>query len=180
MNKFSALLLIIVMLVTTVISNFALAETGEQYLLPKFGFMAVDLNDADPLFSLGVLYGYGITDTVTLEGEVNLGFTGGGYKSKDAQGAVFDTGEYFIWTAAGYGVYRHSFADRFYFKGKLGLLYENVERKGDQSSDTGTGFGFAGGVGAGFVIGESLTLEAEITGIDEDIIFYSVGIHYPF
>lgn len=157
------------------------ADRGDQYVLGKFGFMSVDLNDADPLFSLGALYGYGITPEITVEGELNLGLIGGEYKQKNAQGQTFEKGDYRIWTLAGYGVYRFPLSDVAYLKGKLGLLYENVKRSGDLiGGDTSNGFGLAGGIGAGTQVIKGLTAEAEITGIDQDIIFYSLGLHYAF
>jgi opacity protein-like surface antigen len=142
--------------------------------------MSIDLNNADPLMSLGALYGYGITPEITVEGELNLGLVGGEYKQKNAAGDVFEEGDYRIWTLAGYGVYRFPLSDVAYIKGKLGLLFENVKRSGELEDDSATGFGLAGGIGAGTQVIEGLTLEAEITGIDEDIIFYSLGLHYAF
>lgn len=163
------------------IAGSAMADRGDQYLLPKLGFMSVDLNDADPLFSLGILYGIGITHAITFEGEVNLGISGGKYNRKDASNIVLEAGEYKIWTVAGYGVYRFPIQDYLYLKGKAGLLYENIERTSEMGDgETATGFGFAGGIGVGVIFGQKLTLELEATGIDESIIFYSIGFHYPF
>ena len=163
------------------------ADAGDQYLLPKLGYMSVDLNNADPIFSLGVLYGYGITSGFSVEGELNLGLSGGEYDNTLSSGTRL-LGEYSIWTLATYGVYRYPLTNVIFLKGKLGILYENIERDGAQTPAAGTplpdnskttGFGAAGGLGVGFVIKES-TLEFEVTGIDKDIIFYSVGINYSF
>jgi hypothetical protein len=157
------------------------ADRGDQYLLPKIGFMSIDLNEADPLFSAGLLYGYGITPSITIEGEVNLGISGGEYTRKDGNNVEIEKGEYNIWTTAAYGVYRLPFQDVAYLKAKAGGLYENVERTSDTAEEeTATGFGFAGGLGLGVIFAQKLTLELEVTGIDESIIFYSLGVHYPF
>lgn len=171
----------VVTLVIMAHSVTAWADRGDQYLLPKFGIMTVNLNNADNLYSLGVLYGYGLTPEVSVEGEVNLSLTGGDYKRKDATGSVIESGKYKVWTVAGYGVYRYPFTETAYLKGKLGLLYENVDRSANiGEGHTAKAFGVAGGIGAGILIRGNLTIEAEITGIDKDIIFYSLGVHYPF
>ena len=183
MNK----IIISLLFVLAIFCELSYADAGDQYLLPKLGYMSVDLNDADPIFSLGVLYGYGITSGFSVEGELNLGLSGGEYDKTLSSGTRLQ-GEYSIWTLAAYGVYRYSVTDVIFLKGKLGILYENIERDGTQTPSAGTplsdnrkttGFGAAGGLGVGFIIKDS-TLEFEVTGIDEDIIFYSIGINYSF
>lgn len=172
---------LLVFILTSSVAATAMADRGNQYLLPKLGFMSIGLNDAKPLFSGGLLYGYGLTSSITIEGEVNLGFSGGGYERKDSSATVYDSGNYKIWTVAGYGVYRLPILDYAYLKAKLGVLYENIERTSDFGlSDTATGVGLAGGLGLGVIAAKKLTFELEATGIDADIIFYSLGIHYPF
>lgn len=143
----------------------SVADRGDQYLLPKFGFMSVQLNNADPLYSVGVMYGYGITPEITVEAEFNMGVAGG-----DS-----DRGAYDIWTLAGYGVYRYPVTDSGYIKAKIGLLHESVSL--DQS--TVAAQGGAGGIGYGFRYGQTI-FELEATMIDQDIIFYSLGVNYPF
>lgn len=177
MKKF----LIFIFILLDLITDSTLADRGDQYLLPKVGFMSVDLNNADPLYSIGILYGYGLTPAITFEAEANLGISGGKYSRKDVTGVVVENGEYNIWTIAGYGVYRFPIQDYFYLKGKAGLLYENIERTSDiGAGDTATGSGFAGGLGLGVIFAQKFTIELEATGIDESIIFYSLGFHYPF
>ena len=170
------------MLLATLVANSAWADRGDQFLLAKVGFMSVDLNNADLLYSVGALYGYGITPDITAEAEVNLGLLGGAYKRKDSAGTVLESGDYRVSTLAGYGVYRLPVTESVYLKGKLGLLYENVARSSDlsQGAKTARDFGVAGGVGAGARIANAFTLELEITGIDADILFYSAGLHYVF
>lgn len=143
----------------------AYADRGDQFVIPKVGFMSVDLNNADPLFSLGVMYGYGFTPKITFEGELNVGVAGG--KS--------DIGDYKIWTLAGYGVYRYPITDANYIKAKIGLLYENIE-VGRFSADDQA---LAGGIGYGFKV-KTTIIELEATIIDADIVFYSMGVNYPF
>ncbi len=168
-------------------SHTSFADSGDQYLLPKIGIMSVELNEADSLTSIGLLYGYGISAKFTLEAELNASITGGKYDRTLNTGSRLK-GEYTVWTIAGYGVYRLPITNRFFFKGKLGLLYENIERDGiqvtsgglEQSDDkTSTGLGFAAGLGFGFNL-DPIIIENEMTVIDDEIIFYSVGINYTF
>ncbi len=159
---FVLLLSVITSVITT---GIACADRGDQYLIPKVGFMAVGLNGADPLYSLGVMYGYGITPEITAEAEINVGLVGG----------ESDLGDYEIWTVAGYGVYRHPITDTDYIKAKIGLLYEDIEVASGSASDNGV----AGGLGYGFRVNTTI-IELEATIIDEDIIFYSMGVNYPF
>ncbi len=166
------------MLVLAACGGNAWADRGDQYVLGKFGIMSVKLNSADTLGSIGLLYGYGITPEITIESELNLGLFGGKYEQTNNAGVVFEKGDYRVYTLAGYGVYRAPLTDVAYVKGKLGLLYENVKRSGQLSNKTSKGFGLSGGVGAGTRIADALTLEGEITGIDKDIIFFSIGLHY--
>jgi hypothetical protein len=162
----------------------AWADRGDQYVLGKLGFMSVKKNNAETLGSIGALYGYGLTPAITLESEINLGLFGGKYEQKNPNDPIpYEKGNYRIWTVAGYGVYRFLFSDVTYLKGKLGLLYENVIRSSGKlklGDDIAKGFGLAGGVGLGTRIADALTLEGEITGIDKDIVFFSLGLHYAF
>ena len=156
--------LLFILLFFILTSGFTYADSGDQFLIPKVGFMSVDLNNADLLYSVGLLYGYGITPGITVEGELNLGVSGG--KS--------DIGDYKIWTVAAYGVYRHMLTSTDYLKAKVGVLYENVEAT-SKATDTGP----AGGLGFGFKVNKTI-IELEATTIDQDIVFYSVGINHPF
>jgi hypothetical protein len=170
----------IVLMILSGCVGVAHADRGDQYLLGKVGIMTIDVNDASPLISLGALYGYGITPEITVEGEVNLGLIGGEYKQKNTAGETFEKGEYRIWTLAGYGVYRYPISEQAYLKGKAGLLFESVKRSGKYEDGDSNGFGVAGGIGFGILVVPKLTLEGEVTGIDEDILFFSVGANYSF
>ncbi len=185
MKKLIQLLSLVVLFVNT---QLLYAESGGMYLLPKLGFMKVDLTNAKDLGSLGVLFGYGITKNISFEAELNASFNvfnsswgGGEYEIPDEGGGFKNKGAYKIWTIAGYGVYRVPVFKNFYLKGKLGILYENVERTdivatGETTNDTGV----AGGLGMGFYMGKKVTMELEATLIDKDITFYSLGLHIRF
>lgn len=170
----------------SVISNMSHADAGDQYLLPKVGSMSVDLNNANALSSIGLLYGYGINPEWTVEGELNSGVSGGEYDRVLGSGTRLE-GEYTVWTLAGYAVYRYPVIESVFLKAKLGVLYENIERDGTQTigstiqvdDNNSKGFGAAGGIGIGFLVKRTI-LELEITGIDEDIIYYSLGINFTF
>lgn len=155
------------------------AEWGDNYAMGKIGIMDVDLNSADPLLSFGVLAGIGLTQQFSLEAEYNLSLTGGDYTI--ASNPTPEEGDYRIWTAAIYGAFRFPFNNTAYAKLKLGTLYENIERTSDiNAAKTSAGFGAAGGLGLGILAGKVLTLELELTSIDQDILFLTVGAHYRF
>ena len=164
----------VILLLSVTLSVTAYAGKGDQYLLPKVGIMTIDLDSADSLYSIGALYGYGLSPELTVEGEINLGLTGGDYSTS------VDNGDYRVWTVAGYGVYRYPVTKTGYLKGKLGLLYESIDRSGQFSDSSSTGFGLAGGIGGGYILQNGSIFELEATVIDQDIIFFSLGINYPF
>ncbi len=168
------LFLISAIVLSTFAAGVARADYGDQYLMAKVGVMFLDINDADDLMTVGLIYGFGVTENITLEGEYNTTVSGGEYD------IVTDEGEFSVWTLAAYGVYRHSFTDAIYLKAKLGILHEEVDRDGLIDSKTTSDTGGAGGLGLGFVVGESLTVEAEYTIVEEDIQFFNVGLHYAF
>ncbi|MFV2056756.1 MAG: outer membrane beta-barrel protein [Thiohalomonadales bacterium] len=180
--------LLLFILLSAIYASPVLSAAGDKYILPKFGIMSIDLKNADPLISFGVMLGFGLSVNFSFELEYNIGFSGGDYEETVlGDPANIKTGFYRVDTGAGYLVYRHPISQKSYFKTKLGLLYENVERTESgtlnpeitdviSSNDTGV----AGGLGIGWYVGERLTLDVEMTVIDKDIIFYSLGTHYRF
>lgn len=158
------------------------AARGDQFLLPKLGFMDIQINDPSLLLSAGLLYGVGLTNRVSVEAEVNIGLSGGEYEKRDATtGAVVEKGSYQVSTLAAYGAYRLPLWKEGYAKTKLGVLYEQVRRELEQSeSREDSDFGLAGGIGFGARLLNKFTLELEATVIDKDIIFYSLGTHVSF
>jgi len=160
-------------------ANAALADLGDQYALAKIGAMAINKNDADPVLALGGIYGIGLSPSFTFEAEFSISLGQGGEYVDEENG---DEGQYDIWTIAGYVAYRYPFNDTVYLKLKGGIVYEDVERSGLKSNSRSTGVGAAGGGGLGFVLdfGHPVMLELEATATEKDIIFYSLGMTYPF
>lgn len=186
---------LLIVFILSINSHLVYANAGDMYLLPKLGFMKVDLTNAEDLASLGLLYGVGLSKNISFEAELNASlnvfndsWSGGEYELTNADGDLTNKGSYQIWTLAGYAVYRVPVFKSFYLKGKLGVLYENVERtetipdpntgkiEGETTNDTGV----AGGLGFGFYMGKRVTMELEATLIDKDITFYSLGLHIRF
>lgn len=166
------------------LTQFCFADVGDQYLLPKAGVISINVGDVDPLYSVGLMYGYGLEKRISAEAEVNYGFGGGQYSSA-GNGSANEKGHYRVLTLAGYGVYRYPVTRVLYAKFKLGLLHEHlyrtIERVGvGDSQKTVVDTGLAGGFGAGYVFDDRSTGELEVTIIDQDILFLSVGWHYRF
>ena len=160
----------------------AFAHRGDQFLLPKFGIMDIQINNPTPLWSVGLLYGYGLSNRMSVEVEANFGFSGGEYEKRDpVTGTIVEKGTYNVSTLAPYGVYRYPLWQGGYIKTKLGLLYENVSRELEsEGKREESDFGLAGGLGFGVMVIKQFTLELEATVIDKDIIFYSLGTHINF
>lgn len=169
---------LIVLLILLLANSLAYAKRGDQYLLPKFGFMDIDKYDPEPLWSIGLMYGIGLTNRLSIEAEVNSGFQGGEHINTVSN----QKSEYEVWTTAAYGVYRFPMWQGGYIKAKAGMLYENVVSNNLESREKkeDTDFGLAGGAGVGVSIMNRFTLEIEATVIDKDIIFYSLGTHFQF
>jgi len=177
-SRWTIPILIANLLVLCLLSVNAYADAGDQYGLAKIGVMSINKNNADPVLALGGIYGIGLSPSFTFEAELSISLGVGG-KYIDDNG---DEGQYGIWTGAGYVAYRYVFNDTVYLKLKGGVVYENVERSGLKSKSTSTGVGLAGGAGLGFILdfGHPVMLELEATATEKDIIFYSLGMTYPF
>jgi len=160
------------------VTNYAYADLGDQYGLAKIGAMAINKNDADPALALGAIYGIGLSPSFTFEAEFSISLGVGGEYVSDTG----DEGQYDIWTVAGYVAYRYPFNDTVYLKLKGGIVYEDVQRSGLETNSKSTGVGAAGGGGLGFVLnlGQPVMLELEATATEKDIIFFSLGMTYPF
>lgn len=145
--------------------SFAADKSG-GFIGLKSGNMDVDLSAADVDTPLGFVIGY-------------QGQSGGGleleYNKADVNfivnGRVI-TADFS--TLAFYGTYR-SEGDVF-FKGKLGLLREEIENGFGSTTDSG----LSAGVGLGFRLGDAASLELEYTFIEADVNYFSAGLNLHF
>lgn len=138
---------------------YAQSQSG-AYWGGTVGLMDVDLPGVDNPVNLGIRGGYTLPSGWGFEAEFTNSVISG-------EAGVFDDEDMDIMTLAGYGTYR-SYGD-IYFKGRLGLLFEDVEVGNFSDDDTGISLG--GGVGINF--SPNLNFELEYTLIENDIAFWS-------
>lgn len=160
--------------------NTAWCDSGDQYALLKVGSMFIDKSGANNLTAIGGIYGVGLSPAFTAEGEFSIGLDGGEY----AQNKNGNTGDYEIYTLAAYLAYRYVLSESIYAKLKAGLAYENVKNSiVGQGSTVEEGFGAVGGLGLGLVLtldNKPMMLEFELTRIETDVLFVTLGATYPF
>jgi len=176
---------------TTVLSmalaSVAFAETptsseasheGRSYIGVKGGPMiighGIPFNDDGVL--LGVLYGYDFPDNgIAIEGEFNTTVS-------KATSDLDDYGDLGVTTLAVYCAYRSS--GRFYFKAKIGLLYEYLTSSVSGGSITidvdGPGMAVSIGLGGGMHVTDHLSAEIEYTMVEADIGYASLGLNWAF
>ncbi|MFI2811445.1 outer membrane beta-barrel protein [Microbulbifer sp. M83] len=143
-----------------VCSSAANAEGG--YWGATAGLMTVDANTVDDPINFGLRGGYTFSSGWGFEGEFTDSLISGEADAFDGRDIDVD-----IQTLGGYATYR-SFGD-VYFKGRLGLIYEDVSVGGYSSDDTGISVG--GGIGLN--LSPNTNVEFEYTMIEEDVNFWS-------
>ena len=176
----------ILLLSSTLLSSQCLAAAGDQYSLPKMGFMTIDVDNADSLLTIGFMLGFGMTQNISIETEANYGFSGGEFRNENKN----IQGDYRIATVAAYGVYRLAWGEVGYLKLKGGVHAEQITKNSEyitppapgasNESSKNSEIGFAGGLGVGGKLDNHLTMELELTGIDQKIRLLTLGMHYGF
>ena len=149
------------------------------YLGIKGGIMSNDAQFADNALNIGVYGGYNLLG----EGARTPKNLGGGTLSVEGDFTVTaikgDAGIYGDWnimTLAAYAAYRFPLQNNFYLKGKAGARWIDIDTDLPvrwNGTDTGGTFG----IGAGVKL-NSGTLEAELTIIENDITFLSLGYFF--
>ena len=121
--------------------------------------------------SVGFLFGHDFPgNPVSLEVETTLPVS-----SADVDTPGFSDLD--VFTLGAYGVYR-SDGDLF-FKGKLGMVYEYLSIGGGSFGPIeGDAINLSAGVGLGYRLNDTMTLEAEYTSLEADIAFASVGMNF--
>lgn len=146
------------------------------YLGVKGGIMDNDAPGTDYAVNLGAFGGYNLMG----EGARYPRNLGGGTLSVEGEFTVSvlkgDTSAYGDWnimTLAGYAAYRFPLQNNFYLKGKAGVRRIDVDTDVPAAWD-GTDTGLSVGLGAGWKLNKG-NVEAEVTVIENDITFVSVG-----
>ncbi len=132
------------------------------------GFMAVDVDNVDPLFNAGLQVGYHFNDGFAVEAQYTDSMSGDSYDVNYGYGSR--SIDIDIRTLAAYAVYRSP--GSVYFKGRAGVLNEKI----GSMSDTG----LSAGVGIGFKAGDSAAFEIEATVIEQDVNFISASLNIGF
>ncbi|MDH5377307.1 MAG: porin family protein [Gammaproteobacteria bacterium] len=148
-------------------------ELGELYFLGKAGAYDIALNEADPLYVVGLSVGKEIYPDLSFEVDFDYGVEGGQYGPSDAQK------NYEVWTLAGFAAYRMPLFHGFYLKGKAGLLHESVT---DNSTKEVTDFSAGGGLGLVVpkLMDHRVTFELQYTQIEADIAATQLGVQVDF
>jgi len=143
------------------------AYAEDVYFGVKAGPMLASVSGFDNSTNVGFSIGFPIIqDHFTIEGEVTTAISKG-----DAR---FFGDEWDVLTLAGYAVYRTGSST--YFKGKAGLLYEDLTvslRGFGEASVNDTGLSV--GIGIGHRLQSGSKIELELTIIEADITFISPG-----
>lgn len=147
-----------------VLSTVSISASADGYFGIKAGLMMIDLGGIRDPFNAGVVFGSNRDAGWGFEGEVTTSLIKG-----ETDFASLDIT---IKTLAGYAAYR-SEGDT-YFKGKLGVLYEDIELGSFSDDDSGASYG----LGVGWRQGDGSMFELEYTIIEEDINFLSMGINF--
>jgi hypothetical protein len=140
------------------------------------GVVISDVTDLDNGTALVVNAGKNIGSIpgLSAEGEVTTTIS----KPEASIGGVTADASY--WTAGAYGVYTLPVSTQFDVRGRLGVLYENVDVKGDAASGDKNDLQVSGGVGGAFHVTDRFALTADYTRISEDINHFGAGVQFNF
>lgn len=164
-------------LCASVVGNNAFAS-NVQYWLPKIGGVSFDQSPErdKPLYTLGLLYGLGLSSTFAVEAEGNYGIYGGSYRTDLLKG------EFSAWSLGGFFVYRKPFSDTRYLKLKSGAMFQHVEnlnqitqyvQKIDETD-------LVVGIGAGRIMRNGMSLEFEYTRTWNSSHNLALAVYFPF
>ncbi len=154
------------------------AAEANYYLLPEMLCVLTRGGDATPLYAAGLQAGWRLDNWLSVEGELGYSLGGGRYRSAPSQPDGRSTGRYRMQTQAAYTALRLPLAPGLYAKGRIGLVYERVQRRsGLGSADRGRA-GLSAGLGAGYVILDRVTLELALTVLERQAGMLGLGMHY--
>ncbi|MFA0811737.1 outer membrane beta-barrel protein [Microbulbifer epialgicus] len=151
---------------TIILSSSVFAEGG--YWGATAGVMDFDFQGVDNPMGLGLRAGYSQLSGWGLEAEYIGSLVSG---EIEVIGKEVDVDMHSL---AGYATYR-SFGD-IYFKGRLGLLYEDIT----VGRNSGDDFGVSVGAGVGFILWGDSNIELEYTILEKDVEYWSGAFSYRF
>ena len=162
---------VLILGLTVGLSNAVFAASSSAYMGVKGGLMLTSISDLSSATNIGGVIGYHISGSSGLAIEAEFTFTA-------IAGDASFSSEWDVTTAAVYLAYRS--AGDMYFKTKVGFLNEDVTISNDFFGVSGTDSGASYGVGFGKKLGGSNSVEVELTIIEEDINFLSVGYNFDY
>jgi len=153
------------------LSNVALSASSPVYLGVKGGQMLTSLSGLSAATNIGGVIGYRLSGTSGLAVEAE-------YTLSLIKGDTDFSSEWDVSTAAVYLAYRS--AGDLYLKTKLGFLNESITVSSGFFGVTGSDSGASYGVGFGKKLSANNNIEVELTIIEEDINFLSVGYNFNY
>jgi hypothetical protein len=183
MMKTKSLAVSLALVAGLAVAGAAQAE-GKIYVGAKLAIADADIGGFDNAYTAGVYGGYNLFGkdshfaadlaggTLAVEGEIMMTASKG-----DAPAGKWDINSF-----AAYGVYRFPLGEKFYLKGKLGVVRYDIDSNTlDPIARAATGIEtkLAGGIGGGMKIGPG-RLEADITTYSSEVLTYGVGFHMSF
>ncbi len=151
-------------------TNVVAAEDGAGvYLGLKVGQFRSGISQLDDDTAVGFQVGYDFGNSFAIELEHNTG---------EMDLATYYTDVSFdVDTTALYAVFRSE--GDFYFKGKVGVVREEISTSVYGSSISEDDSGGSYGIGGGYRNG-AVSIEAEYTWIEEDLDIFGLGLSYHF
>jgi outer membrane immunogenic protein len=139
--------------------------------------MMPDVSGLDDALNVGILFGGYIMEetsfgSIAIEGEITTSISDGDVSING------ERGDWDIDVIAIYAAYRSQ--RTIYFKGKIGLLYEDAKVKTPSRSASNDDIGLSLGIGGGWRIMDRSSLELEYTFIEDDINFFSLAFVRTF
>jgi hypothetical protein len=186
MMKTRALAAALLAIAGAVAINAAEAE-GKIYVGGKLAIADPDIGPRiDNAYTAGVYGGFNLFGR-DAQYAADLGggtFSAEGELMLTASKGKADPGKWDITSLGAYGVYRYPLGDKFYLKGRVGLVRYDINTtlppaSTSVASKTGVNISAAAGIGGGVKIGPG-RIEADITTYESDILTYGVGFHMAF
>lgn len=157
----------------SVTAQASMNQAGQTYIGAKVGQFLVDESDLDDPTAFGAYAGYNFTPELSAEVE----YVG----SSDEEIAGIDDTEFNLKTYGAYAAYRYTFPNTdLYAKGKIGLAKAEVKASAAGFSEKDSESGIAGGIGLGYNINPSFSVESEYAYVADDVDLLTIGASYNF